>query len=119
MSRLLNTASSPERQVTDDRQACWVAKLLEDRSFRTSQLERLDAELDASSDPAANAVTGLLWAGAYAALKDIDDALARLASGQFGRCVSCDQPIELERLDVLPMTPQCMPCHYDAEISGR
>ena len=119
MSRLPNTESSPGRQVTDDRRVCWVTKLLEDRSFRASQLEQLDAELDASSDPAAKAVAGLLWGGAYAALKDIDDALARLASGQFGRCVRCDQAIELERLDVLPMTSWCMPCHYDAEIGGR
>src|SRR5690554_7523282 len=33
-------------------------------------------------------------------LVEIDDALGRLASGSYGRCESCGQPIPPERLEV-------------------
>lgn len=114
----LNTAFSPERQVTDDRRACWLNKLLEDRRFRTSQIEHLDTAMRSSPGRPSDAVNRILRASAWAALKDIDDALARLFSGEYGRCISCGQPIELERLDVLPMASQCMPCQYNAEVGG-
>ena len=119
MSEILHTESSRQGQVSDERRACWIAKLLEERRFRAAQIERLDAQIGASTDSASVAVARILRAGAGAALTDIDDALARLVSGRFGRCLSCDQPIELERLDVLPMGPRCMPCQYDAETASR
>jgi RNA polymerase-binding transcription factor DksA len=114
----LYTASLWKEQVTDERRACWITQLLEGRSFRRSQIESLDLELNGVRDDPADAVISILRAGSAAVLQQIDDALFRLASGQFGRCVICNQPIELERLDVLPMTSRCMPCQYDAEVGG-
>ena len=115
----LHPAFLPEQPVTDDRRASWLAKLLQDRTFRTTQIEQLDAEMRGSLGRPSDTVARIVRAGAWAALKEIDDALARLFSGRFGRCISCGQPIGLDRLDVLPMTSHCMPCQFESELHGR
>jgi RNA polymerase-binding transcription factor DksA len=38
----------------------------------------------------------------------IDEALERIATGRYGRCVVCDEPIQEERLEALPWTPYCL-----------
>jgi RNA polymerase-binding transcription factor DksA len=38
----------------------------------------------------------------------IQAALARMDDGSFGRCETCGQPIEAERLDALPYTTLCL-----------
>jgi RNA polymerase-binding transcription factor DksA len=44
----------------------------------------------------------------------IEAALDRIASGSYGTCVRCGDPIAEERLDALPATPMCADC-----ASGR
>ncbi len=41
-------------------------------------------------------------------LHRIDAALKRLEDGEFGDCVTCDQPISPERLALDPATPFCI-----------
>ena len=43
-----------------------------------------------------------------ARLKQIDDALTRLASGTYGRCIICNTMIPDERLAAVPDTPFCV-----------
>lgn len=43
-------------------------------------------------------------------VKRIDAALARLADGEFGYCVTCGEEIGLKRLDLDPATPTCVDC---------
>ncbi len=43
-------------------------------------------------------------------LRQIDAALSRIESGDYGTCVKCGAEIEDERLDVLPATPFCRTC---------
>jgi DnaK suppressor protein len=40
----------------------------------------------------------------------IDSALARIASGDYGRCVSCTKPIAPARLAALPAADKCLAC---------
>jgi DnaK suppressor protein len=40
-------------------------------------------------------------------LEEIDHALAKIASGEYGRCERCHEPIEKERLEALPATRYC------------
>lgn len=40
----------------------------------------------------------------------IDAALERLDNGDYGFCVTCDEPIGEKRLDVDPATPLCVKC---------
>ncbi len=39
----------------------------------------------------------------------IDQALARMDAGVYGRCDECDEPIAIERLKALPYTRLCAP----------
>ena len=43
-------------------------------------------------------------------LRAIDAALDRIAKGQYGRCVTCGEPIAMERLKAVPHTPFCKDC---------
>ncbi len=92
--------------------------LLEQRRFRTEQLQQLGADEPAASDQLEE-VTAALRTAAEAALTDIDAALVRLRDGSYGRCLRCRQPILPERLEILPATAMCMPCQQASEVPAR
>jgi DnaK suppressor protein len=48
-------------------------------------------------------------------LSQIVEALHRLQAGRYGVCTSCSEPIEYDRLHVLPETARCFSCAHDAE----
>jgi DnaK suppressor protein len=43
-------------------------------------------------------------------LQAIDAALARIESGEYGICASCDEPIDGDRLRALPEAALCVAC---------
>jgi DnaK suppressor protein len=43
-------------------------------------------------------------------LADVNDALARIEQGTFGRCENCGQEISKDRLDALPYARYCIRC---------
>ena len=43
-------------------------------------------------------------------IDELKETLARLNSGDFGRCEICGQFIDSERLEILPTTTQCARC---------
>jgi DnaK suppressor protein len=43
-------------------------------------------------------------------LKQVDDALARLAANRYGNCEECGEEIPLRRLQVRPMATLCIAC---------
>lgn len=43
-------------------------------------------------------------------LKDIENALTRIAEGRYGVCVDCEEPISFERLEKLPSAARCHNC---------
>ena len=53
-------------------------------------------------------------------LRDVDEALARLAAGKFGLCVRCGEPIERERLDAYPAAKRHRRCQeaHEREYGG-
>jgi DnaK suppressor protein len=52
-------------------------------------------------------------------LVQIQDALARLASGQYGFCQECDEFIGVPRLRALPFAQRCRDCQGKAERQAR
>ena len=46
----------------------------------------------------------------YATVADIDEALARLDAGSYGRCAACATAIPDERLRAVPWAALCVPC---------
>jgi RNA polymerase-binding transcription factor len=54
-----------------------------------------------------------------AKIKEIDDALDRLADNTYGICESCGLEITEERLDALPFTRLCRDCQQDQEREAK
>jgi RNA polymerase-binding transcription factor len=52
-------------------------------------------------------------------LRDVDDALARIASGTYGRCLDCGGAIAAARLEVLPQAARCITCQRAADQRAR
>jgi DnaK suppressor protein len=48
-------------------------------------------------------------------LHNIDEALLRIAEGEYGLCEECDEEIPMGRLKVLPFTRHCVKCKSDLE----
>jgi DnaK suppressor protein len=43
-------------------------------------------------------------------VREIDEALDRLAAGTYGRCVRCGTDIPTERLELRPFAAACVAC---------
>ncbi len=52
-------------------------------------------------------------------IKKIDEALARIASGEYGYCDSCGVEIGLKRLEARPTATMCIDCKTLEEIRER
>jgi len=52
------------------------------------------------------------------ALEEIDEALERVESGEYGRCETCGADIPDARLEVLPDARLCLKCQEDLEKPG-
>ena len=50
-------------------------------------------------------------------LREIADALHRLDQGNYGVCLSCEEPISPKRLDAVPWARYCVACQE--EIANR
>jgi len=46
----------------------------------------------------------------HSALESIDDALARIESGDYGYCMDCGEEIANGRLEIDPAVPLCVKC---------
>jgi len=49
-------------------------------------------------------------------LKKIDEALTKIQSGTFGSCESCEEDIEVSRLEVRPTANLCIACKEAEEM---
>jgi DnaK suppressor protein len=88
-------------------------RLQEERLFRVDQLADLDEEVPATAR--LESVQQVLRASAAAALAEIESALDRLEQGTYGLCVTCGEPLDAQRLSILPMASLCMRCHYNEQ----
>lgn len=43
-------------------------------------------------------------------LREVNDALRRIAQGNYGVCQECDEPISSKRLDAVPWARYCVRC---------
>jgi DnaK suppressor protein len=51
-------------------------------------------------------------------IEQLEEALQRLDEGDYGICESCQQPIDPERLEILPGAILCVKCARQAEKDG-
>ncbi|WP_433005287.1 TraR/DksA family transcriptional regulator [Kribbella sp. CA-294648] len=94
------------------------AALQEERKFRREQLDGLAELLPLHRNlprdqhtMAREEVLTTLATAAQAVLAEVDAALSRIETGDYGNCHLCDRPIPVRRLRILPHTRYCGPCH--------
>ena len=53
-------------------------------------------------------------------VREIEEALQRIAVGAYGTCVECGKPSEVERLEVYPAARRCYTCQarYEKDHAG-
>ena len=105
-----------------------AARLLTERDEAVRRLERLrgdfggivdasrDSNADDEHDPEGATIAfersqvDALVRQAERRLDEIDEALARVQDGSYGRCAVCGRPIAAERLEVRPTARTCVAC---------
>jgi len=51
-------------------------------------------------------------------LRNVRDALRRIADGSYGVCLHCEEDIKSKRLDAVPWTKYCIRCQEAADRQG-
>lgn len=51
-------------------------------------------------------------------LEGINQALARIETGEFGKCTTCGEPISEERLKAIPYVSTCVTCARTSDERG-
>ena len=51
-------------------------------------------------------------------VSDIEQALMRIATGQYGICIDCETNIPFERLNAYPTAKRCLTCQQHYESGG-
>lgn len=77
---------------------------------RNSLWARASGQGGAAAEGASGYLGETLTGKEYEELRHIDEALARMAEGQFGRCARCGGAIGRHRLRAIPEARYCMTC---------
>src|SRR5215475_7240077 len=100
----------------------YEGRLLGQRDVLLGMVERTEdygreADREVSQDPADKASNSytkeLLFSQSTTernTLKLIEEALERIADGEFGECVNCGEDISAKRLEAIPWAPYCIRC---------
>ncbi len=91
-------------------------------SKREDYIELAGSVHDAGEESVAELIAdmGLLTLDREVAeLRDVEAALARIGNDVYGRCVSCGDDIDRERLDAYPTAKRCLTCQTKYETDRR
>lgn len=98
LKRRLHTVEMDRRRVTSTLDADWAEQAV------IRQNDEVLDELAAEERQQAAAIRA---------------ALTRMATGTYGSCVTCGEPIATKRLEALPYATQCITCAAQAELGKR
>lgn len=93
--------------------------LMQDEALKvTGQDNSADSVADAGTDNYEQDFTLGLIESEEALAREVGDALIRLEQAAFGVCETCETPIPLARLEILPFTRYCVECQQKREGQG-
>lgn len=111
-----------DRQVVEKFKALFIAEKdnlvysaqILDPDFQISQDDLAD-ETDMTSTELETSMRMRLRSREALYLKKIWQALQRIEEGTFGKCMSCEEEIELKRLEARPTATECVMCKEESE----
>ncbi|MER3400640.1 MAG: conjugal transfer protein TraR [Thermoflexus sp.] len=77
-----------------------------------------DHMADDATDVADQATRAALRRHLEGRLREVEEALQRMAEGTYGICLECGRPIEIARLKALPYAALCLECPARRERGG-
>ena len=111
----MSVTISPVSDLATDQLGELHAQLVEQKAFRERQLRQL-ARVGPEYGERHHEIAEALTVAARSALRDVEDALARMRAGGYGRCVDCAARLPVARLEVLPQAARCMSCQQEADL---
>lgn len=105
--KLLATRRSLEEGLAANPEAEGVVELDQTRQGRVSRVDALQQQAMAQAS----------HASARQQIAAIDKALERIATGHYGDCEECGEPISVARLAARPEARQCIDCQAAGEAS--
>ena len=106
-TRLMEQRAALLDVAASTREAAQTVELDQSRVGRVSRIDALQAQAMAKESDRRRLL----------ALQRIGNALQRIEDGNYGNCLSCDQPIMENRLKVDPAALLCIDCAKKAEQS--
>ena len=89
------------------------------RSERESNVDEGRDSYDLASEERDREISSILSGREREKLKQIEDALARIADDSYGVCESCGLEIAEERLSAMPFSRLCRDCQQDQEREAK
>ena len=107
---------APEDALTERRRRLTAQVGALERAFAALVEATEGANTDDEHDPEGSTIAfersqlSAALTAARAGLADVEQALARVAGGTYGRCSACGGPIPAGRLEALPVATTCLGC---------
>ena len=99
----------------EKRRQAILAKIAEARVPQSSEdLSRGDS-LDIASSARDREITFMLKSRELDELRAVEDAIERIDREDYGICASCEDPIEIKRLEAIPWARFCRSCQEEME----
>ncbi|MGQ4806874.1 RNA polymerase-binding transcription factor DksA [Candidatus Entotheonellaceae bacterium PAL068K] len=105
----------PIRANLEQRRQTVLTKLAENRSAESGDDITHGDSLDIARSARDREITFMLKSREVDELRAIEDAIERIDSGEYGICASCEDPIEIKRLEAVPWARFCRACQEERE----
>ncbi len=92
-----------------------LGKISEAQSPETGEDVTHGDSLDIASSARDREITFMLKSRELDELRAIEDAIDRIDADDYGICASCEDPIEIKRLEAVPWARFCLACQEEME----
>ena len=103
------------RTNLEQRRQSIQAKIADSKAPQTGEDVTHGDSLDIASSARDREITFMLKSRELDELRAVEDAIERIDSDDFGICSSCEDPIEIKRLEAVPWARFCRACQEEME----
>ncbi len=96
-----------------------LRKKLEQELAESDRGDHTGDSADTASEDVSNELSHQIAALESRELNQIEDAIALIRNGRYGRCDRCGDKIPMARLQALPFSLSCIDCQRKQEILGH